>query len=331
MVEVAAIVAGWLTPTSLFVLLNIVIATIFFTSAFGIGTATHHGGHTTTNKSAGDDHYQHSESGGNPQLLRASSLFSRVASFNCSTHHYSNYHHHHSDDQAGHDPGPPALARSPSFLSRLASFNFCRAQAQPDPAHNVSVVAQEAAAHDDDVSKEGSETDKAGDESRGETMVMTEKKEENEREGEAKKKKKAVVRRKKATTVPFRVADDEVDAKADDFINKFKQQLKLQRLESLLRYRSCSSLDDDTSLDEFAIEPVGVLGAEPVGEYAGDLVGKFVAALTGEPRGQYVGLLVLFLGQYVGLLVPFFGSICGAARALLLPQSFCSDTKKLLE
>lgn len=89
--------------------------------------------------------------------------------------------------------------------------------------------------------KEGSETDKAVDESRGEKMVMTEK-EENEREGEAKKKKKAVVRRKKANTVPFRGADEEVDAKADDFINKFKQQLKLQRLESLLRYRSSATV-----------------------------------------------------------------------------------------
>ncbi|KAF5188836.1 bromodomain protein [Thalictrum thalictroides] len=31
--------------------------------------------------------------------------------------------------------------------------------------------------------------------------------------------------------------DEEVDAKADDFINKFKQQLKLQRLDSILRYK----------------------------------------------------------------------------------------------
>ncbi|KAK9075951.1 hypothetical protein SSX86_004281 [Deinandra increscens subsp. villosa] len=30
--------------------------------------------------------------------------------------------------------------------------------------------------------------------------------------------------------------DEEVDAKADDFISRFKQQLKLQRLESLVRY-----------------------------------------------------------------------------------------------
>ncbi|KAK2645815.1 hypothetical protein Ddye_021010 [Dipteronia dyeriana] len=31
--------------------------------------------------------------------------------------------------------------------------------------------------------------------------------------------------------------DDEVDAKSDDFINKFKQQLKLQRIDSILRYK----------------------------------------------------------------------------------------------
>lgn len=33
------------------------------------------------------------------------------------------------------------------------------------------------------------------------------------------------------------VDDDEVDAKADDFINRFKQQLKLQRLDSIMRYK----------------------------------------------------------------------------------------------
>lgn len=51
------------------------------------------------------------------------------------------------------------------------------------------------------------------------------------------KGKPPVVRREKA---PVRWEADaaEVDAKADDFINKFKQQLKLQRLESLLRYRN---------------------------------------------------------------------------------------------
>ncbi|KAJ8558316.1 hypothetical protein K7X08_005082 [Anisodus acutangulus] len=45
--------------------------------------------------------------------------------------------------------------------------------------------------------------------------------------------------RRPATTKERRSAktsdgDNEVDAKADDFINKFKQQLKLQRVDSIL-------------------------------------------------------------------------------------------------
>jgi hypothetical protein len=35
--------------------------------------------------------------------------------------------------------------------------------------------------------------------------------------------------------------DDEVDAKADDFINRFKQQLKLQRLDSIIRFKDASN------------------------------------------------------------------------------------------
>ncbi|KAF5743193.1 hypothetical protein HS088_TW09G01258 [Tripterygium wilfordii] len=37
--------------------------------------------------------------------------------------------------------------------------------------------------------------------------------------------------------------DDEVDAKADDFINKFKQQLKLQRIDSIIRYKEMVGRD----------------------------------------------------------------------------------------
>lgn len=44
--------------------------------------------------------------------------------------------------------------------------------------------------------------------------------------------------RRPATARAARNADhDEFDAKADDFISRFKQQLKLQRLESLVRFR----------------------------------------------------------------------------------------------
>jgi hypothetical protein len=44
------------------------------------------------------------------------------------------------------------------------------------------------------------------------------------------------VERRRPQTVSCGESGD-VDAKADDFINKFKQQLKLQRVDSLLRYK----------------------------------------------------------------------------------------------
>lgn len=47
----------------------------------------------------------------------------------------------------------------------------------------------------------------------------------------------ATVREGRSAAASAAVDDDEVDAKADDFINKFKQQLKLQRLDSIMRYK----------------------------------------------------------------------------------------------
>lgn len=55
------------------------------------------------------------------------------------------------------------------------------------------------------------------------------------------KEEDIVESRRPATVRESKVAaaddDVEVDAKADDFINKFKQQLKLQRLDSIMRYK----------------------------------------------------------------------------------------------
>ena len=41
----------------------------------------------------------------------------------------------------------------------------------------------------------------------------------------------------KATVAKGDDDDEEVDAKADDFINRFKQHLKSQRLDSIIRYK----------------------------------------------------------------------------------------------
>ncbi|EEF45782.1 pathogen-associated molecular patterns-induced protein A70 [Ricinus communis] len=47
----------------------------------------------------------------------------------------------------------------------------------------------------------------------------------------------ATVREGKSGHKMTEVDDAEVDAKADDFINRFKQQLKLQRIDSIIRYK----------------------------------------------------------------------------------------------
>ncbi|KAL2548509.1 hypothetical protein Fot_10039 [Forsythia ovata] len=55
-------------------------------------------------------------------------------------------------------------------------------------------------------------------------------------------KRPATVREKgSAKLTEVAPGDDEVDAKADDFINRFKQQLKLQRLDSIIRYKDIIS------------------------------------------------------------------------------------------
>lgn len=84
-------------------------------------------------------------------------------------------------------------------------------------------------------------------------------------------------------------------------------------LKGICTSEGCSSLDDDTLLDEFAVEPVGLLGAEPMGERAGDLVGKFVAELTGEPGGEFIGLQK---EEQKHAIPPLVGTVWDACSAL---------------
>jgi hypothetical protein len=54
---------------------------------------------------------------------------------------------------------------------------------------------------------------------------------------EEKKPKFEVELESEGEVVRGRVEEEEVDAKADDFIKRFKQQLRMERLDSILRYR----------------------------------------------------------------------------------------------
>ncbi|XP_051137209.1 pathogen-associated molecular patterns-induced protein A70 [Andrographis paniculata] len=203
---------SWFTPTVLFILLNLVIATIAFTST---------------------------------------------------TKHRRRRRH----------PPPPSAARSPSLLHRLKTLTFDPHSRSADPLPQndaVSPDSQNLLPHSEYFFPEPFETDSgdfdggasqqttAGDVS-GAVHVSRSKSDTRPASGEIPTKLPATMRksasmksafghfkeediviseeRRPATATAHHDGDEEVDAKAADFINRFKEQLKLQRVDSIVRYR----------------------------------------------------------------------------------------------
>ncbi|KNA04932.1 hypothetical protein SOVF_195100 [Spinacia oleracea] len=264
-IEVAALIAPWLTPTSLFVVLNIVLATIFFANNKHHSKNNHensNNNHDNDNFNQFDD-YQNQLRGDYegaslvpppPQLVRAPSLFSRVASFNFSNF-YSESQPPSSEEEADRNV---TVARAPSLLYRVTSFNFGRGTQKADGERR----REEEAARDVSVSHARRENQQQQQQEEEEVAEVEEEKVVKvKKRGSNKKMKKEAADAVKetplttatavkktptptvtvtatGTTPTARRVDEGVDSKADDFIQKFKQQLKLQRLESLLCYRS---------------------------------------------------------------------------------------------
>ncbi|XP_022730767.1 uncharacterized protein LOC111285540 [Durio zibethinus] len=274
-----ALIASWLTPTTLFLFLNIMIGTIFLISRLSPPKTPHH-------QQFGHDGYYNSA----PPLQRPPSLLDRVRSINFSTYNFTlsnqDFDHHlqPADDLATHP-----LERAPSILERVKSINFSLHKYSPQipdtdyiqptehdntdqqPLTRAPSLLERVKSIDftsfyrsDSVKsnqqKEPPETDQESDsdwdmspvhgqvrriksESKVKQSKLPEKIKKSASENsrlKAEEEEEEVERRRRATTriektVSF--GDEGVDAKADDFINKFKQQLKLQRLDSLLRYR----------------------------------------------------------------------------------------------
>lgn len=215
--------ATWVTPTSLFILINVVIATIVITSR------------------------RHLHDG--PALLRHPSFLDRVKSFNL--------YPYHSDHHPNPDP-PTRLDRAPSVLDRLKSITLYRSDSNDEPETPQSAAEQslEKTHHDHSISRRKSNTEPHApttsfraklQKSLSEKLSWTSfTRVDTAAQDETEESVSEIERRRPATTMAeigepkaLETADEEeeVDVRADDFINKFKQQLKLQRLESLLRYR----------------------------------------------------------------------------------------------
>ncbi|CAH8338206.1 unnamed protein product [Eruca vesicaria subsp. sativa] len=122
--ELVSTAASWFTPTTLFLLLNLMIGTIVITSRIGSGSRKHH------------QHHDGFGSGHTPSpLARAPSIIDRVKSINFhlykfphpETELFSTTHHHDvigSDLHVYPDPNPAPLQRAPSLLERVKSINM---------------------------------------------------------------------------------------------------------------------------------------------------------------------------------------------------------------
>jgi len=131
------------------------------------------------------------------------------------THNLSHYNHHHNEPTFVTQPEPestqPQLTLKPSLLQRVLSFNLNKhepSQTEPETPYMEPVKSDP----------------NSGDEENSSIAMM--KKSANE----------TAMARSESTT--SKEEDEADDAKADDFINMFKKQLRLQRLNSFIRSRN---------------------------------------------------------------------------------------------
>ncbi|XP_057959290.1 pathogen-associated molecular patterns-induced protein A70 [Malania oleifera] len=226
---------SWFTPAVLFVILNIMIGTIAVTS--GLGTQKPQ----SRTKDAGDDH-----SPLRPQLLRSPSVLQRLKSINLYSYR---------------SPEPTTL---PSVVEPTPEVI--------EAASEVVEVPEPEAAVDDIEKEEEEERQQTMDEvygmiqgrcvsrvksdtrpASGESPVRLPQKLKKsasaksafahfEESDVVESRRPATVREGKAgATEHYGEADGGVDARADDFISRFRQQLRLQRLDSIMRYKEMLS------------------------------------------------------------------------------------------
>uniref|UniRef100_A0A0A8Z6C5 DUF4408 domain-containing protein n=1 Tax=Arundo donax TaxID=35708 RepID=A0A0A8Z6C5_ARUDO len=172
-------------------------------------------------------------------------------------HHRDEDHHHHQHYQQYAPPPPPApLARTSSVMERLRSLGLYRFRSgdfPPEYNHHLSAAAEHGASdgssghHAQCYNRSRSEPAAVrGNNKKEEAVVCRAVKKSTT--SEAKRLERAPAQaaskvQRAPPRAPARAVEEEdavavsVDARADDFINRFRQQLQLQRLNSLLNYK----------------------------------------------------------------------------------------------
>ncbi|XP_010536862.1 PREDICTED: uncharacterized protein LOC104811745 [Tarenaya hassleriana] len=314
--ELVTTVASWFTPTTLFLLLNLMIGTLFIASRFGSGPNKHNPPVDPFGSGHAHHHHHHNPLARAPSLIervksinfhlykfpspetdlftthldvtgsdphpgtvplaRAPSLLGRVKSINLSYFKFPQYQpennhapitRHVDDNPVGSNrvdtidlsqfkipeydeqrigPGsglgsaepvdPPRLARAPSLLERVKSINFSSFY-RSDPTHMEQDPVPPLRKSEDDHKprRSKSETKKPAKKAQKMTKSASEKHAAEETAEAVERRRPETARLERSTS--FGDGENSVDAKAADFINKFKHQLKLQRLDSILKYK----------------------------------------------------------------------------------------------
>ncbi|KAK6944820.1 protein of unknown function DUF4408 [Dillenia turbinata] len=274
MSSVMELMSSWFTPTVLFVLLNLTIGTIAVTSAFGTHRKRQHEeGEDPQNRRLArapsllervrsfnfslytfEDPHLFTES--TPQhhhhyqISRAPSLIQRLRSFD-----FSPFTQEHTENPQAYEENVNhhQLTRTPSLIQRLTSFNFSHftqetCQTVKNEGKSEEIVDREEVVEDDHHMKRSkSDTEPSWGEMVKKLPAKMKKSASlksvfghfdfEEEERESVDNRGPATTRERSETASFNDSDEEVNAKCDDFINRFKHQLKLQRLDSILRYK----------------------------------------------------------------------------------------------
>ncbi|KAJ0246983.1 hypothetical protein HA466_0174360 [Hirschfeldia incana] len=258
---------SWFTPTVLFIFLNLIIGTIAITSSLS----------SSPSKSSSNDNPQIQRSPSVIHRLKSINFSSFTSPSPDKTHLQfppvaTTPDNNNNEPPASIEQNQPFLSRSPSVLHRIKSFNLYNyisqepitvAESPPPqppqpPQPSVSVPAVEEEEEDTSpsleevysklnlnhhVARTKSDTEPAA----GAIPPKLPKKMKKsastkspfshfeEAEDAVEARRPETVRVKRVT--PVEEADEQVDAKADDFINRFKHQLKLQRIDSITKYK----------------------------------------------------------------------------------------------
>ncbi|CAO2183107.1 unnamed protein product [Urochloa humidicola] len=222
-----SLVRGYLSPATLFLLLNMVIGTIALTSS----SRRHHLGED------GDQHYyqQHQSYAPPPPLARTSSVMERLRSLGLyrfrSGDFPPEYNHHLSAGRTDDD-----ITSGGAREAAQAQYARSRSEpaVRPPPARKATNKKDEEEA----VVVRAAKT-KPSAEVRKLERAPAQAQTQLRRAPRAPAQRAQLVAR--AEEEEEDAAAVSVDARADDFINRFRQQLQLQRLNSLLNYKEMLS------------------------------------------------------------------------------------------